>query len=579
MTRQGGRWSWWALGAILVVTAWWRGHTFGPDVAARTGLRLWPVVTGASEPLDCDEAAYGYVGRRLAGGAVMYRDLTENKPPLGYWIYTAAVAMGGANELTIRLLPLPPVLGTALLIFLIGCRMAGRPGAGLVACGLYGVLATDPFTYGNGAQLETMINLLAAGSLWAWIRAEASERGPSWRTGLVVGALVGASSLVRQVAVVSLAVFLAASLSRWRTDRGKTVAGLMLGFAGPWVVAGLILWTQGGLSAAIDDVFWYGRALATDTPPAPGSPSGWVRWVTGNADPFGKLPPPFGRTTYLQWWGRGTWPVWIVGVVGLGLWLVRGDRVRRIVAGWTCAAVVQVILPGLYWAHYYQVVMPGLAIVTGVGLGDLLRGEGRRWGWRRLGRAVGIVAILGAISATVVIQVRDYLMVEPEKLTVQWKGGAQWVELRKMGRDLRRRADAAGWLDPKILVWGWQSPLYFYSGLDGMTPQFFVDPLMKAFAEEGRHPQVRRRLERLLDDVRLNPPAVVFAWDRPFAGLQDVIERDYLPSRLLPASRDGRGAWVRPEGYAAFESGRPQPEGREGARTHDLDAVTSGVKQ
>ena len=46
-----------------------------------------------SEPLDCDEAAYAYIGRRLVAGDVLYRDLTENKPPLGYGIYAAGVAV------------------------------------------------------------------------------------------------------------------------------------------------------------------------------------------------------------------------------------------------------------------------------------------------------------------------------------------------------------------------------------------------------------------------------------------------------------------------------------------------------
>ena len=39
------------------------------------------MAVGASEPLDCDEAAYAYIGHRILRGDVMYRDLTENKPP------------------------------------------------------------------------------------------------------------------------------------------------------------------------------------------------------------------------------------------------------------------------------------------------------------------------------------------------------------------------------------------------------------------------------------------------------------------------------------------------------------------
>ena len=56
-------------------------------------------------------------------------------------------------------------------------------------------------------------------------------------------------------------------------------------------------------AAAYDDIFHYGRALATDTLPEPNAPPGFIRWITGNADPTGRLPWPFGTTNYLVWWG------------------------------------------------------------------------------------------------------------------------------------------------------------------------------------------------------------------------------------------------------------------------------------
>ena len=68
-----------------------RPHLRADHRRMRRGLSLWPRAVGASEPLDCDEAAYAYIGHRLLQGDVMYRDLTENKPPLGYWLYALAV--------------------------------------------------------------------------------------------------------------------------------------------------------------------------------------------------------------------------------------------------------------------------------------------------------------------------------------------------------------------------------------------------------------------------------------------------------------------------------------------------------
>ena len=120
------RWSILALFVLLVFNLWYRGHTFGPDVRDALGIPPWPATVGASEPLDCDEAAYAYIGHRILVGDVMYRDLTENKPPLGYWLYALAVAIGGYHELTIRLMPIPFVLATIALVWWIAMRLEGR---------------------------------------------------------------------------------------------------------------------------------------------------------------------------------------------------------------------------------------------------------------------------------------------------------------------------------------------------------------------------------------------------------------------------------------------------------------------
>src|SRR5581483_5789806 len=109
---------------------------------------------------------------------------------------------------------------------------------------------------------------------------------------------------------------------------------------------------------------------ATDTLPEPGAPPATIRWLTGNADPRGKLPWPYGKTDYLVWWGTGSWPLWLVSLPALlYLGLAPGsDGRRRLAAAWTVAAWLQVVLPGLYWQHYYLLPVPGAAIVVAVAL-------------------------------------------------------------------------------------------------------------------------------------------------------------------------------------------------------------------
>ena len=104
------------------------------------------------------------MGHRVLRGDVLYRDLTENKPPLGYWIYTMAVAIGGYSELAIRLMAIPFVLATIAAVWWIALRLGG-PLAACVAAGLYVLLSTDPFLFGNGSNLEHFINLFAVLSL------------------------------------------------------------------------------------------------------------------------------------------------------------------------------------------------------------------------------------------------------------------------------------------------------------------------------------------------------------------------------------------------------------------------------
>ena len=136
----------------------------------------------------------------------MYRDLTENKPPLGYWLYALAVMIGGYNELAIRLLPIPAVLLTIALVWWIGWRLAGSLAACLAA-GLFALLSTDPYLFGNGSNMEHFMNLFSVASLALLIMAWSRNR--RWPL-VAAGVCLGAAALVKQVAILPALVYLAA---------------------------------------------------------------------------------------------------------------------------------------------------------------------------------------------------------------------------------------------------------------------------------------------------------------------------------------------------------------------------------
>ena len=235
----------------------------------------------------------------------MYRDLTENKPPLGYWLFDAAVSIGRANELTVRLMPIPLVLATIAIVWWLGLRLGG-PGTAVLAAITCAVLSTDPFLYGNGNQMEQMINLFSMASLAALVLAwDRPGRSRIWVSGL----FLGMAALVKQVAGVNLFLFSlilllhkrpAGDTARTVRERSVDILGMVAGFALAWGVAAAILAIEGGAQDAYNDIFHYGPALATDTPPPPNAPSFLVRWFAGNADPAGQLPWPFGKVDGLS---------------------------------------------------------------------------------------------------------------------------------------------------------------------------------------------------------------------------------------------------------------------------------------
>jgi 4-amino-4-deoxy-L-arabinose transferase-like glycosyltransferase len=567
---------WARLGLVLalIFDVWWRCHTLGPTIRDRLGWAPYPVVVGEAEPLDCDEAAYAYIGKHLTRGQVMYRDLSENKPPLGYWLYAAAVGLGGYHETTIRLMPIPYVLATIGLVWWVGLRLRG-PATATLAAWLYAVLSTDPFLFGNGANMEHFLNFFSVAALACMVRA-LNRRG-AWPL-LLAGALVAAASLVKQVAAVQGLVYVLILLpgrkpsgepGSYVESIASRILGLVwlaVGFVSVVLVAVGILWLQGAGPAAFDDIVRYGSALATLKVPDPNAPPRLIRWFTGNADPTGRLPWPFGRTDYLVWWGTGSWPIWLASFPALVAMtgLPRSSRTSRLVAFWTLAAWVEVFLPGLFWQHYYLLPTPGLALAVswlacrfGSGCVDGIR---RRSPRQVLLSASGGILLLSAILATAAIQVRDYLLVPSEELTIRYKGGRQWVELRRLGRELQHRS--AVFPSPSLYIWGWQSPLFFYSGLDGPTRHFFADPLLEDYAK-GHHrgdPLIEPRVERILRDLEAHPPSISYVAYPPFPALLRFLNQHDLRSGLLPRFPNGMGLWVDRNRFGAFETYAPPGE-------------------
>jgi hypothetical protein len=222
-----------------------------------------------------------------------------------------------------------------------------------------------------------------------------------------------------------------------------------------------------------------------------------------------------------------------------------------------------VALPGLYWAHYYALPVPLLSIAIAlVATRHFVAHPGSISTKPQRGVAAVSIAlgVLLAIAITLKIQIDSYLLTPAEELTRRYKGGGQWIVLRDVGRELSRRT--RDWENPQLYVWGYQSPLLFYSGLPSVTPYFFTNAHLRARAESP-DPLVASRLSRIMRDLEEHRPQLVFAGYPPFPALMKWLEtnatRTYveLNGRQLPIAPQGMGLWVTRDKLNEFESSTP----------------------
>jgi hypothetical protein len=220
---------------------------------------------------------------------------------------------------------------------------------------------------------------------------------------------------------------------------------------------------------------------------------------------------------------------------------------RRLFGAWALSCWAQVLLPGQFWPHYYLLVAPGAAIAVSLWVVDSLRAARRG----RIAQAMIALLLIAALGWSLHIQARDYLGRTPDEITSEYKGGKQWVALRKLGGEIAERSRV--WHHPRLFVWGWQSPLYIYSGLDGVSRHFFANELLKVHADDD-HPLVRRWTGEIMRDLHAHPPELIFAGHPPFPALRQFLQARYLPSPPGAAAADGRGLWVETGHYGEYHA-------------------------
>jgi len=211
----------------------WGRRAFGALVLTLLALRSVAFVIGL---VNLDECDFWLFGRMVRQHAVPYLDVADIKPPLTYAAFWVADLVGGHRPVAMPCLGLLAVLATALVLRAVARRWSGDERVGWAAAWLTlaACLCESP-----SASAEILMNLPAAGALYALVRA---ERDPRRRWDLAAGAAAGIATLFKLQAGILLVCFVLAAVSSARRRKEGIGPALVratcitAGYAAPWAL-------------------------------------------------------------------------------------------------------------------------------------------------------------------------------------------------------------------------------------------------------------------------------------------------------------------------------------------------------
>ena len=328
---------------------------------------LWLPYLGYA-PLHVDAAGYATAAYWWARGGTLYREITITRPQGIFVVYRLIEALGLGSPRGIYLFAMAYNTGSALVLLALTGRLWGR-WTGLGAAALFAAVMATPHLQGYTANAELFMLLPLLGSLYLLLRAD-DHPLDSWRARWLVagsGFLAAIALLIKPSGVAVLPLAMLWLLRRWRTGgepwghwlRAEVL--LLLGFAAglaPALIHGLLTVPDLYLSSVLFNRLSQDSAVAA----SPGYQL--YRLANNSLAILIRLP--------------------IFLMVPVGLWSLhrgrdadgggeRGATARTFLWLWLLTSFAGAALGGNWYLHYYQQLLPPLAVAAALGLRRLCR--------------------------------------------------------------------------------------------------------------------------------------------------------------------------------------------------------------
>jgi hypothetical protein len=425
-------------------------------------------------PFERDEGEYAYIAWRLGHNELPYRDWVDQKPPAVFWVYRAALALPLEPIRAVHFAALLFAAASSCALFFFARRFL-RQWWAFVAAALFILLSADPFAQGTAANTEMFMLLPLILSQIAFLKA--ADNPGNVLSMLLCGALTGFAIAFKQVAAVNWFLLVAlypifvAPEKRWRNS--FAFAALSLG--GLFAIAGMIgfyFWTRHGLSGLIDNVFTHNLEYI-----------GVMTW----ADRL-----HFCSETVASL-ARAESLVWIFATVGLIALIVAGQGKWFVfLAGWLITSVIGVSASGYFFPHYFQQLLPPLALIALFGAQWL----SELWLWRSWWIPQALFGLLLAILPLKTLW-PFWFSYTPTDAVRKIYPGNFFAEMPEFAARIAQVTSA----EQRVFVFGAEPELLFYAQRVSATRYIFLFPLY------GPYRNAREKQMAAADEIQRAAPA------------------------------------------------------------------------
>ena len=427
-------------------------------------------------PFERDEGEYAYISWRLGHNELPYRDWVDQKPPAIFWVYRAALALPLDPIRAVHLAALLFSAASSCALFFLALRFMNRFWA-FAAAALFAFLTVDPFAQGTAANTEMFMLLPIIVAQIAFLRSVNNSRSIWWM--LACGVLSAVAIAFKQVAAVNwflliaLYPIFAAPEKRWRNSFAFTVWST----TGLFAVAGLIVVyfrMRHGLSEFVDNVFTHNLEYI-----------GAMTW----SDRFQFCSDTLARLA------RTETAVWVFSAVGLiALVVARKGKWFSFLVGWLITSAIGVSASGYFFPHYFQQLLPPLALVAVFGAASL---SGLRV-WKNTAITKTLLILLLGILPLITLW-PFWFVYSPANAVRKIYTGNFFAEMPQFSARIAKVTSP----DKRVFVFGAEPELLFYAQRISATRYIFLFPLY------GPYRNAHEKQIAAADEIQQAAPAAV----------------------------------------------------------------------